>query len=198
MERIYLNHGKTTLIDDEDYQFISQFKWRSHNGYAHRYSRKYEGPPRTIYIHRVLMGLALGDTRQVDHINGDKLDNRRLNLRICTRSQNAMNSSRKRSGSSQYKGVGFYKRDHKWQAQIKINNKLTYLGLFTSEIEAAKAYNKAAKEHFKEFAKLNSIPVERMNNYGRKLQNNLEQQSQEAGEPPSSTGGAAATTTPHK
>jgi len=95
----------------------------------------------------------------LDHINHIKDDNRIENLRDVTNSQNHMNRSIQTGRTSQYKGVSWHKRDQKWMAQIKINGKKKYLGYFTIEEDAAKAYDKAALEHFGEYANLN-FPIE--------------------------------------
>ena len=157
MRKIQLTQSQTAMIDDEDYPIVSQSRWCINSmGYAVRHRKKSEGLSDKISLHRFLMGLQYGDKRQVDHINGNKLDNRRVNLRICTLQQNQMNRT-KRKGTSIYKGVNFYKITNKWQASIKFNQKNIHLGYFLDEVEAAKAYNKAAKEHFKDFANLNMI-----------------------------------------
>ena len=94
----------------------------------------------------------------VDHANHDTLDNSVENLRASTISQNLMNRRSSKGSISKYLGVCWHKMGGKWVAQIKINRKVTHLGLFTSETEAAKAYNTAAAKHHGEFANLNAIP----------------------------------------
>ena len=96
---------------------------------------------------------------EIDHINHIRDDNRLENLRDVTRSQNGMNSSIETGRTSQYKGVHWAKKANKWKAQIGINGKQKYLGYFTIEIEAARAYDRAALEHFGIYAKLN-FPIE--------------------------------------
>ena len=91
---------------------------------------------------------------ETDHVNGNSLDNRRVNLREATRSQNNWNRG-KQLGSSRFKGITWDKRDKNWKAQIQVNYKRISIGRFTDEIEAAKAYDKAAMEHFGEFARTN-------------------------------------------
>lgn len=112
-----------------------------------------------ISLHRFLMGLKSTDKRVVDHINHDTLENRYCNLRLCTRSQNQQNR-RKRRGqilTSAYKGVRWHKKTSKWEAQICIQGKNKYLGLFAEEKDAALAYNEAASKCFGEFACLNEL-----------------------------------------
>lgn len=109
------------------------------------------------YLHRLIMKPTKGQI--IDHINGDTLDNCRHNLRICSQSENIMNSKIK-GGTSKYKGVSYrpeQKRKKHWRAYIWINDRYVSLGTYLTEKEAAKAYNDAAKKHFGEYAKLNKI-----------------------------------------
>lgn len=93
----------------------------------------------------------------IDHINGDKSDNRFENLRLSNQSQNSANSRTPKNNTSGFKGVCWHKKAKKWAARIKVNRQEIYLGLFKTKEEAAEAYNKAALEHFGEFARLNEI-----------------------------------------
>jgi hypothetical protein len=117
-------------------------------------------------MHREILGLNHGDRSLVDHRNGNTLDNRRCNLRLATRAQNVFNTAkRKAKATSKYKGVTWSKQassngtkyDGKWRAQIRHNSKLIHIGMFTNELEAARAYNSKAKELFGEFARLNDV-----------------------------------------
>jgi hypothetical protein len=113
-------------------------------------------------MHRLLVEVNLG--QEVDHINGNGLDNRKENLRVCTKSQNLGNQKKTKlyggvATSSKYKGVSWDKRVQKWVAKIGINGKRVYLGLFEDEEKAAEAYNKAALEYFGEFALLNATKI---------------------------------------
>lgn len=94
---------------------------------------------------------------QVDHINGDGLDNRKSNLRICNGSQNRCNKGKPKNNTSGYKGVTWHTPNKKWVAQIAVNGKHSYIGSFKTKEEAAKAYNKKAKELHGEFARLNNL-----------------------------------------
>ncbi len=107
---------------------------------------------RTIIMHRVILAVSPGI--QIDHADGDGLNNCRANLRICTASQNAHNS-KAAWGISKFKGVTFHKRTRKWQAQIGSNGKRIYLGSFSQEESAALAYDFYAKKHYGDFAHLN-------------------------------------------
>lgn len=145
--KIKINKGHA-IIDEEDSGDILKYKWRvDTTGYASRCFYD-NGKVRNTKMHRQILKAPEG--YDVDHINGDRLDNRRENIRICTRTQNCMNSG-PRKGSSQYKGVSFHKQRQKWQAKLQ----QTYLGLYECEIEAAKTYDRAAYQGFGEYAFLN-------------------------------------------
>jgi hypothetical protein len=97
------------------------------------------------------------DGKQIDHINGDKLDNRKANLRVCTNGQNHMNIKKYAGKTSKYKGVWWNKERGKWQTDIKLDKKKRYVGRFEDENEAGLAYNAAAIALFGEFALLNEV-----------------------------------------
>ncbi len=99
-------------------------------------------------MHREILGLKYKDGKVSDHINGNGLDNRRSNLRVCTASQNAWN--RRSNSKCGYRGVR--KFFHRWQARIQVNRKCRHLGMYATAIEAAKAYDKAAKKQYGKFA----------------------------------------------
>jgi len=105
-------------------------------------------------VHRVILGLSVNDGLEADHINHNGLDNRRCNLRVCTRQQNQMNKRAMR-GSSKFKGVFWHSHAKKWGACITLQGRNKYIGVFISEIDAARAYDRYAAEHFGEFAYLN-------------------------------------------
>lgn len=143
---------KFILVSDKDYLFILKYKWHlSYYGYAA--CRESEFSP-MIYMHRLIMEAPTG--MDVDHKNGNTLDNRRSNLRICTRQENLRNRHKIR-GFSKFKGVRWHKQNRNWRAGIKVDSKDIHIGCFKSEILAAKAYNKAAKKYFGEYARLNIL-----------------------------------------
>ncbi len=143
MKRIKLTQGKYTLIDNCDYNLVSQHNWIAYkqpNKYTYYASAHiYRDDKRTsLRLGRLIMGLHFGDKRQVDHINRDGLDNRRENLRVCTHQQNQLN--KRVYGKSKYRGVTWDKKAKNWKSQIVRNNVRKRLGNFDSEKEAARAY----------------------------------------------------------
>jgi hypothetical protein len=161
MKKIKLTQDKFALVDDQDYEFLIQWKWcaSKHRGmfYAVRCVQS-KLKQTAIKMHQIIairMGLLASDT--LDHIDQNGLNNQRLNLRLATVSQNGINRPKQRNNTSGYKGVHWRKDSHKWQAKIQINGKDIHLGYFTSKKEAAKAYNKAALKYFGKFAVLNKV-----------------------------------------
>ena len=159
MKEITLTKGRIALIDDDDFELVMQYKWFYRTkGYAWRLQRKGEPKPRSQQsMHRLIMGCPEG--YHIDHINGDKLDNRRSNLRTCTRQQNASNMSIRKNNKTGLKGV--CKQGNSYVAYIKQNYKTIYLGSYKSPEEAAAAYDSAATERFGNFARPNSRQNER-------------------------------------
>ena len=160
-KEIILTQGKVTIVDNEDYDYLMQWKWQFHNGYARRTQHicmiGTKRIKKQIALHRIVLNNP--DGLQVDHINGNRLDNRKENLRVCTCAENVRNRSTPSNNTSGFKGVFWDKRMKKWQAQISADSKTIRLGYFTSTIEAAKAYNIAATELHGQFAKINQIPA---------------------------------------
>lgn len=155
MKEIKLTQGKVTLVDDEDFEWLSQWKWCIGNdGYAVRAIRL-NGKQKTLFMHRVVMNTPSG--MDTDHKDRNKLNNQRSNLRVCTRSQNLMNSKKRVNGHSKFKGVHVWTdgKSKYYKAQIHVGGKrIAKCFPFTpeGEIHAAKAYNELAKKHFGEFA----------------------------------------------
>ena len=154
---IPLTQGKFALVDKEDYPTIILNNWcaqkrNSGFGYYAVRSIHLNNPKERVRIpmHRQILNAP--DGWEVDHINGDGLDNRKCNLRLCTRSQNGANRHKVRGN---FKGVCWYSRCNKWGASICHDRKRYHLGYFDKELEAAKAYDDKAIELFGEFARLN-------------------------------------------
>jgi hypothetical protein len=149
MREIPLTRGYVAIVDDEDYEWLmAEGPWCYCNGYAVRGRGN-------IKMHRLILGLTAGDGKQADHINRNKLDNRRCNLRLCTASQNHANMSIFRNNTTGYKGVTFLRSHGKYRAKIKVRGRYIFLGYFDNPIDAACAYDKAARFHFGEFANTN-------------------------------------------
>ncbi len=155
--RIYLGEGKWTIVEPGDYYTYGKYRWivwgDTYNFYAFR--EKKTGPKSTkkVSLHREIMNFP--KNKLVDHKNGDTLDNRRSNLRLATHIQNMQNRRKRKNTTSKYVGLWRDKRTNRWAARITFNKKPIFLGRFDSEIAAAKAYDRAAKKYFGEFARLN-------------------------------------------
>lgn len=155
MKKVKLSRGKIAFIDDEDFDLVSQIRpWHCTTiGYA-AHSRTSGSK---VWMHRLIMGATKGV--EVDHINGNKLDNRKSNLRLCSTDENRLNrrSYKTKVGSSKFKGVSFKKQSKKFVAQIQYEGAKVHIGYFTDETEAARAYNLKAAELFGKFAYLNNV-----------------------------------------
>jgi hypothetical protein len=157
MKFILINKKRNiyTTVDDVDFNTLIKFKWYFRkDGYVRRQERS-NGKIKEITMHRQLMQVA--DNLFVDHINGNKLDNRRSNLRICTKAENVRNKVKSSKNTSGYKGIWWHKQNKKWIAEIGVDGKKISLGSYVSIIDAVKAYNKAALKYHKKFAKLNEV-----------------------------------------
>jgi len=152
MKKIKLSQGKFALVDNDDFIRVSQYKWHYHYGYAVR-NIKIDGKRTKIQMHRWLCNAE--KNIEVDHFDGNGINNQKINLRVCTRSQNMANISRHSDNKSGFKGVCFHKNCNKFRARITINKKIIHLGYFDNARSAAMAYNQAAKEKFGKFSRLN-------------------------------------------
>ena len=158
MKEIILTKGKKAQVDDDDYEELDRFKWRlMEKRQAFYVVRDFhqKNLHRLIYMHREIMNCPGG--LEVDHIDGNGLNNRKQNLRVCTRQQNAMNMKRHTDSTSAYKGVHRNKRDGNWCAQIMVNGKKKHLGYYNEIEVAARVYNRAAEKIHGDFANLNPI-----------------------------------------
>lgn len=149
MKEIKLSQGKVAMVDDSDYDYLMKWRW-----FAQKSKQTYYASRNTnIRMHRVIMCTPEG--MEVDHINGNGLDNQKYNLRNCTPNQNRINRMSNLNGSSKYKGVSICRKRGKAEANISKNGKNKFIGYFKTEVEAALAYDKKAKELHGEYAKLN-------------------------------------------
>ena len=161
MKTIELSQGKQAIVDDEDYEEVNKYKWCAHKGcrtfYACRTLRINNGIQRkNKYISMHAFLLAPLKKQQIDHKNGNGLDNRKCNIRVCCYADNARNRPKCRGvKGSKYKGVTWNKWRNNFQAQIMVNGKRQFRRSFKSEIDAAKAYDTAAIKYFGEYAQVN-------------------------------------------
>lgn len=158
MKYIQLTKGKKTIVDDKLFNYLNQWKWhvRVCKGkyYAIRVPYELAGRRKGIYLHRLIMNIS--HDFHIDHINANTLDNRTINLRQCTRTENNRNSKISKNNSSGYKGVSWNKGNKKWRAYIAAEKQI-HLGFFVKKEEAAKAYNQAARKYHGEFASINTL-----------------------------------------
>lgn len=167
MKTIKLTQGKETIVDDDIFQFINQWNWyyqvdrKGIDGYAIRRATSIElseKPNTVVRMHNVICCPPEGF--EVDHINGNKLDNRKINLRIVNRSQNSQNKPVGRKNTTGYKGVSFRKDCGKYRVNIVVNYKTFPLGNYFTAKEGARAYNAAALKYYGPNAWLNDIQTE--------------------------------------
>ncbi len=168
MKEIQLTQGQVALVDDEDFERVSQFKWHAifYSKYANG-GRFIAARTRctlerrwTVLLHRFIMNAQQGQI--IDHIDGNPLNNQQSNLRFASHAENGRNNAYllQKHNTSGFRGVSWNKHKNGWTAQIKYDGRQSYLGLFTDKLEAAKAYNEAAKKYHGEFATLNPIEGE--------------------------------------
>lgn len=149
MKKIKLTKGKFAIIDDEDFLWLDQYRWHADAGgnrkifYARANGINESGKRCKIHMHRLIMNCPRG--MFVDHLNGNGLDNRRSNLRICTHAENTKNQ-KSRGGKSQYRGVTAH--GDKWRARITVNYKRIHLGLFEDEEDAYLAVLAAQEKYY--------------------------------------------------
>jgi len=165
VRRIKLSNGKCALVDNKDFEHINEYCWEAHRTPSGKwYARRVEiidDRRVKVWMHRLIIDVPAG--METDHRNGNGLDNRRKNIRACTRSQNRFNK-RPTKHSSKYKGVSWVKSGHKWRALISLPGRLNVmLGYFKDERKAALAYDVAARKYFGAFAYLN-FPIKKPRN----------------------------------
>ena len=151
MKLILLTQGKSAQVDDEDFEWLSQWKWYYDEGYAVRNSSGGHGRRSLIQMHRVICNPP--DKKEVDHIDRCSINNQRSNLRVCTKTENAWNTGSQKNNTSGYKGVCWNKG--RWQASIRVNGSRIHLGRFDDVKEAANSYDSAAIKYHGEFARIN-------------------------------------------
>jgi hypothetical protein len=162
MARLQLKNGGTALIDDIDVERVSQFNWSSFESRNTTYVRNRSKRIGCPVLHRFILGIT-DDSVIVDHANGDGLDNRRSNLRVCSNQENCSNQRIRtqhngKPKSSRFKGVTLMNKrfHHVWMSQIGVKGKIKRLGTYVTEEEAATAYDIAAMFYFGDFAQTNT------------------------------------------
>ena len=146
------------IVDNSDYKSLCKNKWSVRPGHKTNYAYKtikINVKRSTITMHQIIMSSKPGE--QIDHINGNGLDNRRKNLRICTASQNRMNRGLQINNQSGAKGVDWMPKRNKWRARIQVGGKQIHLGVFKNKIDAIKKYNSVVVKIHKEFAVKNKL-----------------------------------------
>ena len=160
------NHKEVgrVLIDLDDVELVGKYKWYIDKGYA--YNKQID------FMHRLIMNYPEGMV--IDHINHNKLDNRKCNLRICTSAENSRNRKKQKgSYSSKYKGVYYDKQKNKWRVRVCVNNKPKHIGYYESEEEGVRAYDRACIKYHKEFCNTN-FPIEDYTDYIFELGYNID------------------------
>lgn len=160
MKKIKLTQGRFALVDDEDFEWLNQWKWSfsGHKGRKHGYAVRRIYPNGryqkgiVMLMHRFIMDPPAN--MEVDHVDRNTTNCQRHNLRICSRFENMRNTS-KRENRSGFRGVYWYQSPKSWGARIVMNKKHIFLGLFENKEDAARSYDEAAKKYHKEFARLN-------------------------------------------
>ncbi len=154
-KEIELTQGYKAIVDDADYECLNKMKWcvsECKGGYLSAMTNAPSGvKPRTIKMHRLITKAMVG--QDVDHINGNSLDNRSCNLRLCNRSQNLCNHHKRRAGVSGYTGVSPHGNSGRWRAYVNKNGRQLHCGYFDTAIEAAKERDRVAKIIHGEFFK---------------------------------------------
>lgn len=145
---IPLSQNKFAKVDDADFEWLSHYKWCANYQHGHWYAVCKLG-----VMHRLILNVQKNE--KIDHKNDNGLDNRRTNIRICSRANNMRNRKRHKNNVCGYKGVSWHKTNKKWQVSIQFNEKSMNLGYFDSKIKAAKVYDQAARKYFGEFARTN-------------------------------------------
>lgn len=154
MKKIELTKGKFAIVDKEDYDELIKNSWFVNGGRTNTYASRASGKD-AVMMHRQIMGIHKSDNRQVDHINHDGLDNRKENLRVCTRSENLRNKRLYKGSKSRYIGVDYKKDRGRWRARLTVGGRVIEGGTFKTEEEAGRKRDAMAIEHHGNFANLN-------------------------------------------
>lgn len=154
MKKIHLTQGKTTLVDDEDYDLLIKYKWCAHKQktgvfYAHTNIRQNDGSYKTESMHRILMEPEEGE--DVDHVDCNGLNNQKHNLRVCTHAENCRNSARRKKNRSGYKGVDF--NNNKWRVRLKVDGRTVVNRRFSDISDAIREYKRCSEKYHGDFGR---------------------------------------------
>ena len=156
MKQIQLTQDQVAIVDDEEFEYLNQWKWQAHyNRKGNTYYASGNINNRYCAMHRLILNAP--KNLLVDHINHNTLDNRKKNLRLATKLENSHNRKRCKRNTSGYKGVTWSKLHNKWRSRICVESKRLHLGLFDTAEEAYIAYCNAAIEYHKDFVYLEEI-----------------------------------------
>lgn len=158
MRLIPLTRSKAAVVDDEDYAKLSKYNWCVLDARGLLYAKRGDSGNATVLMHRAILGLGPGDRRQVDHVDGNGLNNQRSNLRLANDTLNHANARprvQRVPKSSRFKGVSWSTRDRYWLAIVQSGGKRVYVGYFKDEEAAARAYDEHARREFGEYARTN-------------------------------------------
>lgn len=154
MKKIKLTQNKYALIDNSYFEYLNQWKWYVAHNKRNYYAVRMDNDRKIIGMHRLILD-TLNTKKLIDHINGNGLDNRRKNLRVCSNQENLRNGRLRVNNKSGYKGVSWEKDRKSWMSYIYIDGKRKRLGRFKNKIMAAKVYDTNAIKYFGEFAQVN-------------------------------------------
>jgi hypothetical protein len=155
VKEIKLTKGKFAIVDDEDYDELMKYKWYAIKGSTiYFYARRtpFKDGQHKISMHRQILNFP---DKIIDHVNRNGLDNRKSNLRLCSKSENRINCKKHKNNTSGFRGVSWHPLIKKWQVRIQHNNISVHIGYFSEKIQGAKSYDKKAIEFFGKFVVLN-------------------------------------------
>ena len=157
MKKIPLTQGKYALVDDEDYEYLNQWKWSTDKFGNTFCARRGIWNKKTKSIHQLRMHRLITKAptgKDVDHINGNGLDNQRKNLRVCNHKDNSRSCRIPKNNTSGYKGVHWHKKHKKWTVGITVNKKRVWIGQYSNIKDAIQSYIQASKKYFGEFSRI--------------------------------------------
>ena len=153
MKTIKLTQNKYALVDNKDFKYLNQFRWHAHKDRTNYYAIRYISKNKRSRMHREIVG-SIEKGKEVDHADGNGLNNQRKNLRVCSHLENMRNTKLSSRNTSGIKGVSWYQANNKWRADASMDGKLIYLGSFKNIKDANNAYKKFTKKNYKQFVRM--------------------------------------------